>query len=103
MWRSRIPELTEKAIAETEAIIERFGFRVEAGAKSRARVDTGFMRGEIRFERLGPYEGEVRGNAEYTIFHELGTSTMAAQPMFGPAAEEVREEFIVAIRRAWSL
>jgi hypothetical protein len=102
-WESRIPELSLAALEATAAAVEWAGFAMERIAKSRARVDTGFMRGEIRFEMLDRFEGELRGNAEYTIFHEYGTRYMAAQPMFGPAAEEIRPGFEERVRLAWSL
>lgn len=96
-WRSRIPQIIAAAEARASQIVAETGFAIEAGAKRRARVDTGFMRGEIRFRQTGPLEGEVVAGAAYTIHHEFGTVHMAAQPMLVPAAEEARPGFEAAI------
>jgi hypothetical protein len=76
-------------------------FRVEAGAKVRARVDTGEMRNGLQGDMTGEYEGHVRGLAAHTIFNEFGTVHMAAQPMLVPAAHEARIPFVRAVTDAW--
>lgn len=98
--KNRIPQIMVELQGELAACVQRAGFRVEAGAKRRARVDTGYMRGQIRWIRESPYSGRVIGGAEYTVFNEFGTVNMSAQPMFVPAAEEVRPIFIGEVRLA---
>lgn len=71
---------------------------VEAHAKARARVDTGFMRASIKAEQVSPLFWRVTGYARYTVYNEFGTRSMSAQPMFAPAAEIVRPEYILAMR-----
>jgi HK97 gp10 family phage protein len=97
-YSSRIPEIVAEINAGIEQVVERTGLRVEAGAKKRARVATGYMRGQIRWTKTGPYSGEVVGGADYTIFNEYGTVYMSAQPMFGPATEEARPLFDAEIK-----
>lgn len=99
-YRSRIPEIAVQIEANLERVVQSAGLRVEAGAKSRARVDTGYMRGQIRWIRIDRFSGEVIGGAEYTIFNEFGTMYMSAQPMFVPAIEEVRPIFESELRIA---
>lgn len=100
--KSRIPDIVARSEAGAAAAVERAGLRVEAGAKARARVRTGFMRGEIQWHSHGPFEGEVIAGADYTIYNEYGTRYMSAQPMFVPAAEDAREAFVREIRELFT-
>jgi HK97 gp10 family phage protein len=100
-YTSRIPEIIAALEASLPRVVERAGLRVEAGAKQRARVDTGYMRGQIRWTpSADPFVGEVVGGADYTIYNEYGTSTMSAQPMFAPAAEENKPIFEAEVAEA---
>lgn len=103
-YETRIPEIIVRLESELGHVVQRAGYRVEAGAKRRARVDTGYMRGQIRWTPIDKYSGYVIGGANYTIYNEYGTAFMSAQPMFVPAIEEEKPKFIgeirVAIRRA---
>lgn len=97
-YKSRIPKIAAQLESELSGAVNRAGYRIEAGAKRRARVDTGYMRGQIRWTPLTRYSGEVVGGADYTIFNEFGTVNMSAQPMFVPAVEEERPIFLGEIR-----
>lgn len=96
-FSSRIPQIIAGLEPKASAAVRKTVFDIEAGAKSRARVDTGAMRAGIGVEMSGPLSGEVIGHADYTIYNELGTSKMAAQPMLTPAAEEARPGFMAAM------
>jgi len=100
MYKSRYPQIIAALEASVPKVVTRTGFRIEAGAKARARVKTGYMRGQIRWTPIDPFSGEVVGGASYTIFNEYGTVHMTAQPMFGPATEEARPVFIEELRVA---
>jgi len=103
-YESRIPEIIAKMETDVAAAVERAGYRFEAEAKSRARVDTGNMRREIRWSSTGQFTGQIEGGADYTVYNEYGTRYMTAQPMFGPAGEIVRplfeQEIYNAVRTA---
>lgn len=99
-YRSRIPQIIIAIQSETATAVNRAGFEVEREAKDRARVDTGYMRGQIRWMLHGRFSGEVVGGADYTIDNEFGTAFMSAQPMFVPAAEAVRPRFEAEMRAA---
>lgn len=104
-YKSRYPRIIAKIMAEVPIAVQRTGFMIEAGAKRRARVDTGYMRGQIRWTPgKDGLSGEIIGGAYYTIFNEFGTVNMEAQPMFIPAMEEARPFFVgqmeLALRRA---
>lgn len=99
-YSSRIPKIIAEIESNVAGVVQRAGYRVEAGAKSRARVRTGYMRGQIRWIPFDRFSGEVVGGASYTIFNEFGTVHMSAQPMFIPAIEEVRPLFAAELRIA---
>lgn len=65
-------------------------FTIEAEAKRRAPVDTGFLRGSIRVIRKSPLHWVVGVGAAYALFIELGTRFTRAQPFFVPAVEAGR-------------
>lgn len=94
---SRIPQIVSRAQAMAPTIVAKTAFDIEAGAKERARVDTGHMRASIQATPTGHLEMHVVAGAEYTIHHEYGTRHMAAQPMLTPAAEDARPGFERAV------
>ena len=88
-------------LRKTEQIVEKTLSDIEAGAKRRARVDTGAMRAGLQARKTGRFEGVVEGLVEHTIYNEFGTRDMSAQPMLTPAAEAAREPFYAALRKVW--
>lgn len=79
-------------------------FEIERGAKTRAAVDTGFMRNSISTAFTGDvysdgYTGEVGPGAYYAPYVEFGTDRMAPQPFLGPAYDAVEPSFLAAMRR----
>lgn len=79
-------------------------FRIEAGAKAKAPVDTGALRNSIYTECGGQKSGtpgdnpfpspkgsdaHVGPSVEYGLFVEFGTRHMGAQPFLVPAVREV--------------
>ncbi len=80
------------------AVVSKAAFDVEAGAKDRAAVDTGFMKSSIAVAWENLLQAIVYVGAEYGIYQELGTRKMKAHPFLGPALESVRAGF----ERAWN-
>lgn len=100
-------------------VVRKTAFDAEAIAKPLARVDKGNMRNEIyvRTEDSSdrttsaaadtfpevpatPHnEAWLVGGSGHTVFNEFGTVHMSAQPMIVPAAEQVRQPFIDALRK----
>lgn len=99
--RTRTGSTSAQRSQRTRAVVERTVFEIEAGAKVRARVDTGEMRAGLQGEMTGAHEGHVVGLAAHTVFNEFGTRHMAAQPMLIPAAEQARRPFLDALAKAW--
>lgn len=97
--KSSLGRIAREAEAKAAAVIERTALRVEAGAKARSRVDTGFMRGEWQVaDGDDELEKRVVDAAEHTVYNEYGTRYMSAQPMAAPAAEDARPGFERGIR-----
>lgn len=104
---NKIPELKGRARQRASAAVRKAAFDIEAGAKQRAPVDTGYLKGSIQASgpdgkselKPGDLGATVGPGADYGIYVELGTRRMAAHPFLGPAAEAVREPFMAAMKR----
>lgn len=86
---NRLPAIS-KALrpAATEAI-HAAGFRVEAKAKVRSRVDTGNMRNQTRNQPSGDLSTTITAGAPYSGFLNFGTRYIPADHWFdGPVHEE---------------
>jgi HK97 gp10 family phage protein len=74
---------------------------VEAAAKLKAPVDTGFLRSSIQASILNSTrssaEAIVAAQALYAIYVEMGTVNMRAQPYLRPALDENRGSIINAV------
>ncbi len=115
-----LPEVGERMLQTLDQIVRKAAFDIEAKAKAKAPVDTGFLKSSIYVETAhgstyGKAGGEGNGEmlpeveppkkyqaivavgASYGVFIEFGTSRMPAQPYLTPAAEEVRPEFEAAL------
>lgn len=100
-WSSRIPQIIQGSHAKAAIAVHKTGLAVEAGAKERARVDTGAMRNAIGWQPEDDLSGAVVAGVEYTIYNEYGTRSMSAQPMLVPAAEDARPGFLAALAAIW--
>ncbi len=94
----QIDAAVQKAMDETAAA-------AKAEARSRARVDTGEMRDGldaiVTTTGAGRRKMVLFGTARHTLWNELGTSRMSAQPMLRPAidleAPKLRERIRAAL------
>lgn len=93
-----LPPIIAGLEAKAEAFTAKAAHDIEAGAKSRAPVDTGTLRNSIQATKTGPLAWRVTVGVEYGLFVEWGTAHMAAQPYLGPAVQEVRPQFLAAMR-----
>lgn len=97
---NRLPEMGPAVRKACSDVVRKVTFDVEADAKVRAPVDTGFHRSAIQGKMIGPLTGEIVAGASYSVFLEFGTHKMAAQPAIIPAVEAIREPFFRAIAAA---
>jgi len=78
-----------------------FARRTVKYARIYAPVDTGYMKSQIKWQKLdvGKFIVYVDGSlatedgAFYAIYVEYGTRYMAAQPFFEPAIQQAKREF----------
>lgn len=96
---SDLGEIARTMGAKAQVIVDKTAADVEAGAKMRAPVDTGYLKSSINAHPVEPVHAEVTVGAEYGRYVELGTRHMAAQPYFTPAIEVARPGFEAAARR----
>jgi hypothetical protein len=114
---SRIPELIARSEQRAAAAVAKTGLDIEAGAKERAPVDTGFLMNTIIWLLETAWRGEVRVGAEYGIYVEGGSVhppretksggttrayTIAPQPFFAPAVEDARPGFEAAVAQLYA-
>lgn len=92
----QIDNQTPRVQGMVDKELNRSSLRVETRAKEYAAWDTGFMSLNIYSVKLGILNYEVISPAEYSIFQELGTRYMSAQPFMYPALEE---EFPILMNR----
>ena len=86
-----VNQVKQKPVKVKRAVdkeLNRSALRVERKAKIYAAWDTGFMSNNIYSGSTGVLLYEVVSPANYSIFVELGTRYMAAQPFIYPALEE---------------
>ncbi|TLQ06062.1 HK97 gp10 family phage protein [Marinilactibacillus psychrotolerans] len=86
-------ENTQKAVQRELALSS---LRVERKAKMLAPWDTGWMSMNIYSDMVSAWIYEVVSPVEYSIYQELGTRYMAAQPFMYPA---LQEEYWTLMRR----
>lgn len=80
----------QPAIIQREAddIVFNTALRIETRAKSIAPVDTGYLKQHIKAEKTGMLSADVDSSANYSIFLEMGTRKMPAQPFMRPALKQ---------------
>lgn len=84
-------------------VVRKTALDIEAQAKLRAPVDTGFLRNSIQMNSTGELSAEVIVGAEYGLYLEFGTSRMGARPFLNPAVEFARPAFEAAMRKLLKL
>lgn len=78
------PKEAQKAV---DQVLNRSSLRVERGAKFYAPWDTGWMSNTIYSAPVALMSYKVVSPAHYSMYVELGTRKMAAQPFMMPALE----------------
>lgn len=77
----------------------RFAEAVRVGARARAPVDTGHLKGSITREKTGDNEHTIKVGARYGIYVEWGTRYMRAQPYLRPAVKAAQQTFYAELAR----
>lgn len=95
----KVQNKPREARRAVSAELQRSALRVERKAKMKAAVDTGFMRNGIFVVRVGMLRYKVASPAGYSVYVELGTRKMKAQPFLGPAVKEESEVLFKNLRK----
>lgn len=96
---SRIPMVMAAVAAKAALYVAKAAHDIEAHAKDRAPVDTGFLKNSIAARQEAPLAWVVEVGADYGIYQEFGTRRMAARPYLIPAVEQVRPSYIAAMAK----
>ena len=94
----RFPTLPREVQQRAAMIVQKAGLDVEGRAKSRAPVRTGYLKNSIQARMESEMSSLIAVGADYGIYVEMGTRHMAARPYFTPAFEEVKSQFLEAMR-----
>lgn len=102
---SHIPEVTDAIRKAVEDSIAAGAMAVEAAAKQKAPVDTGYLRSSIQATKDGPMEWTVAVGAEYGVYVELGHVTrggghVGPRPFLAPAVAIVKPRLRAMIQTA---
>lgn len=89
---NRFPQVTAQIEGDIEDRLRSAALQVEALAKLRAPVDTGFLRNSISAQRITAKRWVVEAGAYYAPYVEYGTVRAAAQPFLRPALEVVKAQ-----------
>ncbi len=81
----KMPKQITKALAST---LKDTAFMIDAKAKIKAPVDTGFLRANIVATQKNKNQYDVVSQAPYSKYQEYGTSRMRGRPYMRPAAFE---------------
>lgn len=91
VWRG--DDMTHSVKNNSQSGMQRLGEIAQSVMNSRVPVQTGYLKSTI-FSRVTISDGvlvlEFGASAYYTLFVELGTSTMPAKPFIRPAADAVK-------------
>lgn len=97
-----VQQKPKKAQEAVDKELNRSSLRVEMKAKKYAAWDTGFMSSSIYSFKLGLMMYEVTSPANYSIYVELGTRRMSAQPFMYPAMQEEYITLMANLKRMFN-
>ena len=100
-WRvlyNKFPMITTQLQQKAHLVVAKAAMDIEAQAKTRAAVDTGFLKNSIQAVKIRDGHWRVTVGAEYGIYVEYGTHKSAAQPYFEPAIQAVTPSFLAAMK-----
>lgn len=96
---NRFPAVMAALPMKVEQAVAKVATDMSADAIQRAPIDTGNLRGSGYARPAGQFTWEVGFTAGYSLFVELGTSRMRAQPYLIPAWVAGRYRLVQALNR----
>lgn len=94
---TRLPAIASAAPGVVSRALAAMAFKVESRAKQIAPIDTGNLRASIGASGAG-LRWRVTAAAEYSLYVELGTRRMSAQPYLVPALRQEVPMMLHALR-----
>jgi len=91
---NNFPKLLKQIPDEVDAIVQKTALNIEARAKTKAPVRTGFLKNSIRAVNTGTGRAEVRVGAHYGVYVEYGARGRPPRPYLTPAAREEEKVYI---------
>lgn len=85
-----------KGLQENKHALLAGAFVIEAGAKKRAPVETGFLRGSITSSETEK-GAKVTVGANYGYYQEFGSAHNKAQPYIRPTLDEDQDDIVKAV------
>ena len=82
-----------KAMEQSSQVIRNNTERLKASAKTKAPVDTGFLKNHITSSYPNRLEGHVKSEAAYSGYQEYGTRFQTGTPHIRPALQEIEPQF----------
>jgi HK97 gp10 family phage protein len=82
---NRLPAIAAGARPIVDTAVAKAAMDTEALAKVTAPIDTGNLRNSIASDKVRDLTWRVTANAEYSIYVEMGTRKMSAQPFLDPS------------------
>ena len=81
-------------MSAVKTVVKKNGSEMQKKAQRNAPVDTGNLKNNIGLEISdGGMTATVESTADYSVYVELGTRLMEAQPYMKPAFEERKKQF----------
>lgn len=96
---NRIPAVIARMPAQVEAAVAKTAMDMLRDAQTRTPIRTGHLRGSGFAHPAGAMTWMVGFSAAYTLYVEMGTRYMRAQPFLIPAWVAARYKLITALRR----
>lgn len=84
---------SRKVMEQSSQVIRNNTERLKASAKSKAPVDTGFLKNHITSSYPDRLEGHVKSEAAYSGYQEYGTRFQTGKPFMRPALREIEPQF----------
>lgn len=100
VWHRHPATISAQALTIAEQAVVKALSDINGQAKQLVRVDTGNLKNSISTEMESNLAGTTGArNVLYAIYQEYGTYKMAGKAYMRPAAEQVRPQFVEAMRQ----
>ena len=82
-----------KVFEQSEKVVKNNAEKLKSSAQSKAPVDTGFLKSNIRTNYPAALEAHINSEAAYAGYQEYGTRFQPGKPFMRPALKVVEPKF----------